>query len=52
MLRSGENRYLPRSVDRVRANAAHTVDLAADRDNFRDSEAEIGSLVTATLTYT
>ena len=36
----------------VRQCAAHAVDLAADRDNFRDNEAEIGSLVTCTLAYT
>jgi hypothetical protein len=28
------------------------VDLAADRDNFRDSEDEIRNLVTRTLAYT
>jgi hypothetical protein len=52
MPRARENRYLPRSLDKVRRRAAHAVDLAADRDNFRDSQDEIGSLVTCTLAYT
>jgi hypothetical protein len=52
MPRSRKNRYLPRSLDSVRPRVIHAVDLAADRDNFRDSEDEIGSLVTCTLAYT
>jgi hypothetical protein len=52
MSHSKENRYLPRSRSSVRRRAAHAVDFAADRDNFRDSEDEIGGLVTCTLAYT
>jgi hypothetical protein len=36
MPRSDENRYLPPDLDQVRTRAAHAVDLADDRDNFRD----------------
>jgi hypothetical protein len=32
--------------------AVHTPSISARRDNFRDSEHEIGSLVTCTLAYT
>jgi hypothetical protein len=49
MPRSRENRYLPRSLDGVQPLGAQAVDLAADRDNLRDSEDQIGSLVTCTL---
>ena len=52
MSRSNENRYLPPDLDDVRTPAAHAVDLADDRDNFRDSQDKIWSLVTCTLAYT
>jgi hypothetical protein len=52
MPRVRENRYLPTSRDSVRPRAAYAVDLAADKDNFRDSEDQIGGLVTCTLAYT
>ena len=36
----------------VRLSAADAGDPAADRDNFRDTQNEIASLVTCTLAYT
>jgi hypothetical protein len=36
----------------VRPRGLDVVDPAADRDNFRDSQKQIGSRVTCTLAYT
>ena len=45
-------RNLLRIREKVLRRPVHAVDPAADRDNFRDNQAEIGSLVTRMLTYT